>query len=114
MELLIYGVDVILIEPGPIKTAIWDKVPDVENNEFLNTDYELSLKRFYNMFIEMGRKGWDADVIGKCIKNVIENPKPKTRYVLTPKRFTNFTISGILPTRIMDKLVGKSLGLLKK
>ena len=113
MELLIYGVDVILIEPGPIKTAIWDKVPDVENNEFLNTDYELSLKRFYNMFIEMGRKGWDADVIGKCIKNVIENPKPKTRYVITPKRFTNFTISGILPTRIMDKLVGKSLGLLK-
>ena len=33
-ELLIYGVDVILIEPGPIKTAIWDKVPDIENNEF--------------------------------------------------------------------------------
>ena len=113
-ELLIYGVDVILIEPGPIKTAIWDKVPDVENNEFIGTDYESSLKSFYNMFIKMGKKGWDADIIGDLIKNIIENPKPKTRYVATPKRFTNFTLSGILSDRMMDKLIGKKLGLLKK
>ena len=113
-ELLIYGIDVILIEPGPIKTAIWDKVPDIENNEFIGTDYESSLKIFYNMFIKMGKKGWDADVIGNLIKNIIENPKPKTRYVATPNRFTNFTLSGILPDRMMDKIIGKNLDLIKK
>ena len=58
-ELIIYGVDVILIEPGPIKTAIWDKVPDVDNNEFIGTDYESSLKNFYKLVIEFGRKGWN-------------------------------------------------------
>jgi len=113
-ELLIYGVDVILIEPGPIKTAIWDKVPDVENNEFIGTDYESSLKRFYNMFIKMGREGWDAKVIGNRVKKILEHPKPKTRYVMTPHRFMNFTLPGILTDRMMDKLIGKSLGLLKK
>ena len=50
-ELLLYGVDVILIEPGPIKTAIWDKVPDQENNEFTGTDYEAALRKFYTFFI---------------------------------------------------------------
>ena len=43
-----------------------------------------------------------------------EHPKPKTRYVMTPHRFINFTLPGILTDRMMDKLIGKSLGLLKK
>ena len=66
------------------------------------------------MFIKMGKKGWAADIIGTLIKNIIENPKPKTRYVATPNRLTNFTLSGILPDRMMDKLIGKNLDLIKK
>ena len=113
-ELLIYGVDVILIEPGPIKTAIWDKVPDLDDNEFIGTDYESSLRRFYKMFIQMGRNGWNADVIGKRGRKILESSKPKTRYVMTPFKISNFIVPGILSDRMMDRLIGKSLGLLKK
>ena len=113
-ELLLYGVDVILIEPGPIKTAIWDKVPDQDDNEFTGTDYEHSLRKFYKIFIEMGKKGFDADIIGNRVKEILQDPSPKTRHVITPNRFINFTLPGILPDRMFDKLVGKGLGLLKK
>ena len=113
-ELLIYGVDVILIEPGPIKTAIWDKVPDPEDNEFLGSDYEPSLERFYKLFIQLGKKGFDADIIGNRVKSILQDPKPPIRHVITPNRLQNYTLPGILPTRIYDKLVGKKLGLLKK
>jgi len=113
-ELLIYGIDVILIEPGPIKTAIWDKAPDPEDNEFLGSDYEPSLEQFYKLFIQMGKKGFDSDIIGNRVKSILQNPKPPIRNVITPNRLVNYTLPGILPTRIYDKLVGKSLGLLKK
>ena len=113
-ELLLYGVDVILIEPGPIKTAIWDKVPEPEDNEFTGTDYEPALIKFYKFFIEMGKKGLDADVIGNRVKAILQNPSPKTRYVITPNRFTHFTLPNLLPDRMFDKLIGKNLGLLKK
>ena len=113
-EMLLYGVDVILIEPGPIKTAIWDKVPDLDDNEFTGTDYEHSLRKFYKMFIELGKKGFDADIIGNRVKEILQDPSPKTRHVITPNRFINFTLPGILPDRMFDKLVGKGLGLLKK
>ena len=114
IEMLLYGVDVVLIEPGPIKTAIWDKVPDLDDNEFTGTDYEHSLRKFYKMFIEMGKKGFDADIIGNRVKEILQDPSPKTRHVITPNRFINFTLPGILPDRMFDKLVGKGLGLLKK
>ena len=113
-ELLIYGVDVILIEPGPIKTAIWDKVPDPENNEFIGSDYEAALKKFYNLFIEMGKKGLDADVIGERIKEVLQNQRPAVRHVITPKKFLSYTMESLLPTRLYDKMIGKGLSLLKK
>ena len=113
-EMLLYGVDVILIEPGPIKTAIWDKVPDLDDNEFTGSDYEHSLRKFYKMFIEMGNKGFDADIIGNRVKEILQDPSPKTRHVITPNRFINFTLPGILPDRIFDKLIGKGLGLIKK
>ena len=113
-ELMIYGVDVILIEPGPIKTAIWDKTPDPENNEFLGSDYEPSLERFYKLFIQMGKRGLDPDIIGNRVKTILQDPRPRIRHVITPNRLLNYTLPGILPTRLYDKLVGKSLGLLKK
>ena len=113
-ELLLYGVDVILVEPGPIKTAIWDKVPDRENNEFTGTDYEPALRKFYKFFIEMGKKGLDADIIGNKVKDIIQNSSPKTRYVITPNRLAHFTLPNLLPDRMFDKLIGKNLGLLKK
>ena len=113
-ELMIYGVDVILIEPGPIKTAIWEKTPDPKNNEFLGSDYEPSLERFYKLFIQMGKKGLDADIIGNRVKTILQDPRPRIRHVITPKRFLNYTLPGILPTRIYDKLLGKGLGLMKK
>jgi len=113
-ELMMYGVDVILIEPGPIKTAIWDKTPDPENNEFLGSDYEKALGRFYKLFIEIGKKGLDADIIGNRIKSILQDPSPKIRHVITPNRLINYTLPGILPTRMFDKMVGKGLGLIKK
>ncbi len=113
-ELMIYGVDVILIEPGPIKTAIWDKTPDPENNEFLGSDYESSLERFYKLFIQMGKKGLDPDIIGNRVKSILQDPRPRLRHVITPNRLLHYTLPGILPTRIYDKLVGKGLGLMKK
>ena len=111
---MIYGVDVILIEPGPIKTAIWDKTPDPEDNEFIGSDYESALERFYKLFIQMGEKGLDADIIGNRVKSILQDPNPPIRHVITPNRLINYTLPGILPTRMYDKLVGKGLGLLKK
>ena len=61
----------------------------------------------------MGKKGFDPDIIGNRIKSILQNPKPRIRHVITPNRFLNYTLPGILPSRMFDKLVSKGLGLLK-
>ena len=113
-ELMMFGVDVILIEPGPVESEIWNKAPSKEDNPFIGTEYEESLKAFYDQVVEKGKRPLPTSVIGNAIKNIMQNPKPKTRYVYTKDKFKEFTIPGILPDRTLDKLMAKRLKLEKK
>ena len=113
-ELLIHNVDVVLIEPGPIKTAIWGKVPDIDDNPFLNTEYEIPLKKFFKGYLQMGANGLNPDIIGNKTVEILSRNNPKTRYVITPNKFRDYLIPGFLPDRWVDKMVGKMLSLIKK
>ena len=113
-ELLIHDVDVVLIEPGPIRTPIWEKAPNIEDNPFLNTEYEIPLRKFNKGYIKLGVEGLPPKVIGERVVKILSSNSPKTRHVITPKIFKNFLIPGFLPDRWVDRMTGKMLGLLKK
>jgi len=113
-ELMIHDVDVVLIQPGPIRTPIWDKAPDIENNPFINTEYESALRRFTKGYISIGKKGLNPSVIGERIVKIMKTNKPKTRHVITPNIFKDYLIPGYLPDRLVDRLTAKMLGLFKK
>ena len=113
-ELLIYGVDVILIEPGPIKTPIWNKVPDIDNNPFINTEYEIPLRKFTKGYLKIGENGFPPSVIGERVVKIMNTNTPKTRYVITPNKMKNYLMPGFLPDRWVDNMIGKMLGIIKK
>ena len=110
---MLYGIDVILVEPGPVKTAIWDKAPSVDDNPFLKTEYESILRKFYKEIIIKGKQGLHSDVIAKKVKHIIERNKPRTRYVLTGSKFRDYILPGLLPDRLFDKLIAKVLKIKK-
>lgn len=112
-ELLVYGIDVILIEPGPIKTAIWDKAPKEDENPFEGSDYDIMLRKFYRMIMKNGKYGLDAKVISERIYKIINSKNPKTRYLITKNKFRNHILPSIISDRLFDRLIGKSLKLLK-
>jgi len=112
-ELMMYGIDVILIEPGPVKSEIWSKAPDIDSNPFIGTDYEESLRTFYKEVFGKANDALDTDIIGNAIKSIIENPHPKTRYVYTKDKFKEFTLPGILPDRTLDRIMAKRLKIKK-
>ena len=114
-EMMLYDIDVVIVEPGPIKTPIWDKTPAVENNPFLGTDYEGALRKFYTQMVTKGKKeGLDVDRVGYLIEKIITLKKPRTRYVITGRKWMDFILPGILPDRLLDKLFAKFLGIDKE
>jgi len=112
-ELMIYDIDVILVEPGPIKTAIWDKAPSPDDNPFLGTDYEDSLRIFYKQVVIKGKQGLESSSVATLIIKIIESNKPRTRYVISANKLRDYYLPGLFSDRFFDKIIAKVLKLRK-
>jgi NAD(P)-dependent dehydrogenase (short-subunit alcohol dehydrogenase family) len=112
-ELMIYGVDVIVIAPGAIATPIWDKADAIDVSRYANTPFAKSLNMVKGYMLEMGRKGFPPERIGEVVHTALTVANPKTRYIATPDPFGNW-MSNHLPKRLVDRTIAKQLGLTRQ
>ena len=113
-ELNIYGIKVVLIEPGIIKTDIWDKAEEADISQYKNTDYFENLDEFRTEFVKMGKEGLDPETVSVVVKKALESTSPKSRYVITNKYISEWLLPRILPDKYLDSLITKEVGLTKK
>ena len=106
-ELLLYGIDVIKIAPGPIKTPIWRK-SDSLSQEILNSDYGPGIQKFQQQVKKSVRGAMESDVLAEKIYNVFIKKNPKTRYTFLNKKFANYTIPRyLISSRKFDGIIKK-------
>jgi NAD(P)-dependent dehydrogenase (short-subunit alcohol dehydrogenase family) len=109
-ELMVVGVDVIIVGPGNVATPIWDKAEAVDITPFDNTPYAPALARFRRFALEIGRKGLPPERIGEAVKTALTTAKPKTRYTVAPDPLATMMMV-TLPKRIVDNMIARRLGL---
>jgi NAD(P)-dependent dehydrogenase (short-subunit alcohol dehydrogenase family) len=113
-ELMIYGIEVIVIGPGAVATPIWDKAEQTDDAAYASSDFAEPLKTFKHLFIEGGRRGLPPERIGEAIYLALTMPKPKVRYAVVPDKFVNWTLPSVLPKRTLDGLMAKRFGLTRR
>jgi NAD(P)-dependent dehydrogenase (short-subunit alcohol dehydrogenase family) len=110
-ELMPFGVDVVIVAPGAVATPIWDKADSVDVTRYANTVYAPALARMKAFMLSLGQSGLPPERIGEAVHTALTAPSPKTRYVVSPDPFQVF-MTGVLPKRTLDRIIGKRLGLL--
>jgi hypothetical protein len=110
-ELLIHGIDVIIVAPGAVATPIWAKADEVDTGPYAATVFGPALERIKGYMLTLGKNGLPPAAIGDAIFKGLTAVKPKHRYVVSPTPF-EVLMTEILPRRTMDRIVGKRLGLL--
>lgn len=110
-ELMLLGVDVIVVAPGAVATPIWDKAEQVDISRYANTPYVASLTAVRDYMLANGRKGLKPERIGEAVWHALTTAKPKTRYVVTPDPVQNLLVN-VLPKRIVDRMIARRLGLM--
>ena len=109
-ELMVYGVDVIVIAPGAVATPIWDKGEAIDVARYANTPFFKPLERVKKYMLELGRAGLPPERIGEAVHTALTAHNPKTRYVVTPDPLQNWMTTH-LPRRWVDRTVAGRLGL---
>jgi NAD(P)-dependent dehydrogenase (short-subunit alcohol dehydrogenase family) len=112
-ELLLYGIDVIVIGPGAVKTPMFDKAQEIDLSPYMTTDYGSILTGFVEYFLNESKKGLPPSRIADAVYKALTARKPRVRYAVVPQRLKNWTLPRALPKRTLDRMIGKQSGLLR-
>jgi NAD(P)-dependent dehydrogenase (short-subunit alcohol dehydrogenase family) len=111
-ELLLFGIDVIIVAPGPVRTPIWGKgLEAVDAANYQNSPYGPALAKVTAYMRQLESVGLAPERIAECIHDALTLSKPKVRYHIVPDPM-RYILATVLPKRTLDRIIAKQLGLM--
>ena len=110
-EMMLFGIDVIIIAPGAVKTPIWSKADEVDISAYKNSPYFPAMERLRKFLLHLGEIGLPPERIAARVADVLTSANPRVRYEITPDPMQHL-IRALLPKRVVDRIIAKRLGLL--
>lgn len=113
-ELMLTGVDVIIVGPGAVKTPIWGKGASVDRSRYAGTGWAAPLARLEESLAAMDEEGLEASIVADVVLEALTAARPKARYAPVPKPLVNWWLPRLLPKRLVDGVIADRLGLRPK
>lgn len=104
-----FGIDVILVEPGPYRTGIWDTTERVSPSD---SPYRALMQKL-SIAGDAHAAATARDpieVAGKIVR-ALEARKPRFRYPVGPMATMNHALRGKMPSRLLRAAITRYLGL---
>lgn len=110
-EMKSLGIQVVLVEPGAFETGIWTRNAKLSAG-LLNPDSpNASRVTRWRSHIQKSQKRADAQIVADTIAAIVENPRPKLRYVVGKDAKMGIMMRRVLPWRMFENLIVKMSGL---
>jgi hypothetical protein len=108
-ELMLFGIDVVIVNPGAVSTPIWGK-SERADAQFADTPYGPAVARTTALTAKMDNTGLKPERIAETVRVALTAAKPNARYVVTPTPIQD-ALARTLPKRMVDNVVAGQLGL---
>jgi len=115
-ELRSAGVRVALIEPGAVKTAIWEKGRALAD-ELERTLPAEALERYRSEIAavrqgieQQDKTGVDPDRVAEVVQRALESSRPKARYLVGPDAKVAALVARWLPDGLRDRVIARFAG----
>jgi NAD(P)-dependent dehydrogenase (short-subunit alcohol dehydrogenase family) len=111
LEMAGTGVEVILIEPGPVATQIRvNAIPHFERwidwqNSARRDEYAVLRDRLYKPAAKRDRFELPPSAVTEKLVHALESPRPRARYYVTTPTHIAGTLRRLLPTRWLDAVL---------
>jgi NAD(P)-dependent dehydrogenase (short-subunit alcohol dehydrogenase family) len=102
-ELEPFGIESIAIQPGPIKTPIWEKAKE-GGDEYLDTPYGEVFQGVDKFLENASANALPTKAVTDAVFKALTDSKPKTRYMVIKNAGIVRMISNIFPPRWVDKI----------
>lgn len=115
LELRPFGIGVSIVDPGNVRTPIWQKGRDARRD--LESRMPPEALRHYGVAIEglariserEERTGIEPEVVAKAVMDAIRSPRPRARYAVGVPRGWQRRLVALLPESARDRLVASAM-----
>ncbi len=107
-ELAEHGVAVSVVEPGPIKTPIWDKAFEASVDP-RGSVYEASSLAFSSSVERSAAGALPVERVTEAVARLLLAPRPKTRVIVQRGGGLMVRLVRLLPDRLADRMVAARL-----
>jgi NAD(P)-dependent dehydrogenase (short-subunit alcohol dehydrogenase family) len=107
-ELLLFGIKVIALEPGPIKSEIWGKAKGIFK-KYEDSRYAQWVKNGDKIIENAEKSAIDVQYVCDAANEAMTNSSPKARYIVHKNKFIFKIFAKLLPDGLTDYLVSKGL-----
>ena len=104
-----FGIDVIVIEPGPYRTEIWNNTIWVEPQNSLYRSWVRTLHQSVDW--HKAKMSRDPQEVAAAIVNALETPRPRFRYQVGFFAHLDYFLRGRVPTWLIRRGTARYLGL---
>jgi NAD(P)-dependent dehydrogenase (short-subunit alcohol dehydrogenase family) len=111
-ELMIHGIDVVMIEPGPIATPIWRK--SAAGNRYEDTAYRDVFAGMSDYLAKSEAGALPVERVADAVMTALTARRPRTRYAVVRNPLVNWLLPRLLPDRLLDRVTARRLGLRRK
>jgi NAD(P)-dependent dehydrogenase (short-subunit alcohol dehydrogenase family) len=119
LELAAWGIEVSIVEPGSIRTPIWEK--SRKHSGEIARSIPPAGRDLYHRHYEAMRtaaqqaadSGIPASEVARVVEHALAAAKPKTRYLVGKDARLRGRLAKFIPDRLRDRMIQKRLGLPK-
>jgi short-subunit dehydrogenase len=114
-ELAPFGIDVSLVEPGPIKTEFNERAMDtIDRDKIARSRYAPVITQAEAFKAQFDKQGAGPEVTTKAIVHASLARRPRVRYVVPFSASILLALASVLPTRVLDAVMRAVAGLTRK
>lgn len=107
-ELRPSGVDVIVVQPGSVRTPIWETVAGFDAARLAGTPYAGMVERFQQMALASGAHGLPPVAVARIVARALTARRPRARYLVSRAAWST-RLTRLIPDRWLDRLLSRAV-----
>jgi len=110
LEVKLFGIDVVLVEPGSFHTSIWSTGKFITKKSLEDGSPYASMMEKLTKYLEKGERGYEDPLkVARLIATIALKSKPKLRYTVGKGVRLTLFVKSLLPWRLWELIVLKKL-----